>query len=57
MNKWNRRTSTSLSLEESQKNEEFKVTRVRPKKRKKPHPGYTVIAKTRMWIFENNKKR
>jgi|GEM_PF-3013591 len=32
----------------------YKVSRVKPRKRKKKHPGYSTIAFSRLWIFENN---
>ena len=33
----------------------YKVTRVRPKKKKRKHRGYTLIPKHRHWIFNSNK--
>ena len=31
---------------------DYKVERVRPRQRKKRHPGYTIIPGHRLWIFE-----
>ena len=32
----------------------YQVFRVRERKRKKKHPGYTTVPFHRLWIFENN---
>lgn len=49
--KWNR---GAVRKPDSKKDEpeEFKVMRVRPKRKKPPRPGYTLVPKHRQWIFE-----
>lgn len=50
--KWNRQTKKSpIEL----KNYKYEIIRVRPKKRKKRHPGYTIMPEHKLWIFEKNK--
>ena len=33
----------------------FKVARLRLKRKKRKHPGYTLVPKDQHWIFKNNK--
>ena len=60
--KWNRRIKIYgdqlKNDEESSKPQlgsDYKPKRVRPRRKKKRHPGYTIIPEHRFWIFENNK--
>lgn len=60
--KWNRRPKRSLDKDMDNElpskqtpDEGYKVSRVRPRRRKRKHPGYTVMPAHRLWIFENNK--
>lgn len=56
--KWNRRPKRSLdetkddALNKNSSENSFKVSRVRPRKRKPKHQGYTIIPAQRLWIFE-----
>ena len=59
--KWNRRAKRRTDVDdeipaisENELTPEFDFKRVRPKKRKDRHQGYTVIPEYRLWIFENN---
>lgn len=59
-NKWNRLSRKNLSQEKDKlvgKDSNFEIVRIRPKKRKKRHPGYTVLPEHRLWIFEKSNDR
>jgi hypothetical protein len=51
-NRWNRRSNPRKPDSVKSKPEEYKVTRVRPKRRKAKHAGFTVVSPHRLWIFE-----
>ncbi len=53
--KWNRRVKKTEEQLIAPKDREYNVARVRPKKRKKRHPAYTIMPEHRLWIFEKNK--
>ena len=59
--KWNRRPKRVLHetkedvLTKNSSQHEYKVSRVRPKRKKIKHQGYTIVPAHRLWIFENNK--
>jgi len=53
--KWNRRIKNMQGTSNSPQSNEYKIARVRPKKRKKRHPGYTIMPEHTLWIFEKNK--
>lgn len=61
--KWNRQRKKALhktkEADVSPKNsseEVYKVSRVRTRRKKLKHPGFTIIPEHRLWIFENNKQ-
>ncbi len=59
--KWNRRPKRHLT-EDNETHDpskiltehNYKVSRVRTKRKKRRHPGFTVVPEHRLWIFENN---
>ncbi len=60
--KWNRKPKRILESSDKEKfskklglEEPYKVSRIRPKKKKRKHPGYTLIPKHQHWIFNSNK--
>jgi len=60
--KWNRRAKRRLDGDKKGDFQkpgdvaDYKIQRVRPRKRRPRHPGYTIIPEHRLWIFENNEK-
>lgn len=56
--KWNRRPKRTLDNTKDDgpnkisSEEDYKVSRVRPRKRKVKHQGYTIIPAHRLWIFD-----
>lgn len=54
---WNRSPRRGTQDEPRQKTTTsgYKVSRVKPRKRKPKHPGFTTIRSHHLWMFENNK--
>ena len=61
--KWNRRAKRRLDADDKPPGTpvegsgcQYNIKRVRPRKRRPRHPGYTITPEHRLWIFENNEK-
>ena len=56
---WNRRAKRDLSKDDPcpKDPQGYKVTRVKPRKRKPRHPGFTTIRSHHLWMFENHKPK
>lgn len=54
--RWNRSVKRDLSKKDPPPQEPgYKVSRVKPRKRKPKHAGYTIISPNHFWMFENKK--
>lgn len=60
--KWNRKnkrkliqTDDDLIAPKISAQREYKVSRVRSRRKKVKHPGFTTLPAHRLWIFEGNK--
>ena len=60
--KWNRRPKRDLDKTKDIEvpfnilsKDEYKISRVKPKRKKRKHQGFTTVPEHRLWIFENNK--
>ncbi len=38
------------------RDEGYKIERIRPPRRKKRHPGFTIIPEHSLWMFDKNKE-